>query len=70
MNIYFQYLLTVPLLVIFYTSFAETNNEPIVMMMKIDRLQADTLERIKTRGKSDDLFLVGFRSINRELTLV
>jgi hypothetical protein len=40
------------------------------MMMEIDRLQADTLERIKTRGKSDDLFLVGFRSINRELTLV
>jgi hypothetical protein len=70
LNIYFQYLLTVPFLVIFYTSFAEANNEPIVMMMEIDRLQADTLERIKTRGKSDDLFLVGFRSRNRELTLV
>jgi hypothetical protein len=70
LNIYFQYLLTVPLLVIFYTPFAEANNEPIVMMMEIDRLQADTLERIKTRGKSDDLFLVGFRSRNRELTLV
>ncbi|MFT5838114.1 MAG: putative AlkP superfamily pyrophosphatase or phosphodiesterase [Flavobacteriales bacterium] len=46
LNIYFKYLLSLVFILIFKAPLAEANEDPIVIMIGVDGLRADTLERI------------------------
>ena len=47
-NVYLKYLFILLLFGIFDTPFAQANEEPVVIMIGVDGLRADTLERIHT----------------------
>jgi predicted AlkP superfamily pyrophosphatase or phosphodiesterase len=46
LNIYFKYLLTLFFIVIFTTPLAQADEDPIVILIGVDGLRADTLERM------------------------
>ena len=47
LNVYFMHLLILVLLGFFNTAFAQDNEDPIVIMIGVDGLRADTLERMR-----------------------